>query len=256
MSTKIIFLGTGVAIPTKKRAFPGLLVGIKNENLLFDCGPGSINRLVKVGVDVSRLKYIFITHFHVDHVGDYLALVKSRSVMGRRTLNVYGPEGLKKFNEEIFKKVSAFNYVSKDLRCFEYLKLKETMRGVVEKTKDWVVTCTPVVHYNGVAYRIESNGKSIVYSGDTVPDENIVKLSKNVDLMIHECSYPDEESLVGLHTTPSKLADIARKSKVRKLALNHFYPECKGREKEMVSKIKEKFDGEVIIAEDFMEIEI
>jgi ribonuclease BN (tRNA processing enzyme) len=253
---KITFLGTGVIVPTKKRAFPGLLVEIGNEKLLFDCGPCTIHRLIKLGVDISLLKHVFITHFHIDHVLDYIALVKIRALTGREELNVYGPKGLEKFNKDVFENILAFSYMSKDLKCFEFLKVKEAMEGIVEKTKNWVVTCTPVLHFNGVAYRIDSHGKSVVYSGDSASDENIIKLSKNADLLIHECSYPDEKSLLGLHTIPSKLADIARKSNVKKLVLNHLYPECDGREKEMVKEIKEKFDGEVMVAEDMMEIDL
>ena len=253
---KITFFGTGIIIPTKKRAFPGLLIEIGNEKLLFDCGPGTINRLVQLGHDTFLLKYIFITHFHVDHVLDYIALVKSRALSSRKELNVYGPKGLEKFNKDVFENVSAFNYISKDLKCFEFLKVKETMSGIVKKTKNWIVTCIPVLHFNGVAYRIDSLGKSVVYSGDAAPDENIIRLSKDADLLIHECSYPDEKSLLGLHTIPSKLADIAKKSNIKKLVLNHLYPECEGREKEMINKIKENFGGEVIVAEDFMEVNV
>jgi ribonuclease BN (tRNA processing enzyme) len=251
---KIIFLGTGVAIPNRMRGSPGLLIRVDDENLLFDCGPGILDRLVKLGTDVSRLKYVFITHFHVDHVLDFIALVKARALLERRELKVYGPVGLRRFCEEIFEKATAFSYLSKDLKCFEFLELRECVEGVVEKTKNWEVSCIPVLHFNGIAYRIDSHGKSVVYSGDTSPDKNIVKLSKNADVLIHECSFPDEKSLLGLHMIPSKLTDIAKQSNVKKLILNHLYPICEEREEEMKEKIKEKFDGEVIIAEDFMEI--
>jgi ribonuclease BN (tRNA processing enzyme) len=253
---RIIFLGTGVILPNKKRAFPGLLVEIGNEKLLFDCGPGTINRLVQLGHDILQLKHVFITHFHVDHVLDYVALVKARALSNREELNVYGPVGLEKFNKDIFERVSAFNYVSEDLKCFELLKLNEKMNGIIKKTNVWSVACVPIKHFDGIAYRIDTHGKSLVYSGDAAPDENIIRLSKNADVLIHECSYPDEKTLRGLHTEPSKLGEIAKKSNVKKLFLTHLYPVCNGRENEMISKVKENFNGEVIIPDDLMSIDL
>jgi len=137
---RITFLGTGVILPNKKRASPGLLVDIENEKLLFDCGPGTINRLVQLEHDIFQLKHVFITHFHVDHVLDYVALVMAKALSNREELNVYGPTGLEKFNKDVFEKVSAFSYISKDLKCFGILRLNETMNGVVKKTNKWSVT--------------------------------------------------------------------------------------------------------------------
>lgn len=253
---KITVLGSGVIVPQKERGFSGYLIEIDGEKLLFDCGAGTVSKLTKLGFDVSQLNYLFITHFHIDHVSDYPTLVKSRAFTGRKTLNVYGPEGLINGSKMLFEEFPWFSYMGKQQKCFEYLKLKEVTEGLVEQTDKWKVNCIPVVHYKGIAYRIDSNNKSLLYSGDTAYDENLIKLGKGVDVAILECSYPDEKTLIGIHLIPSQVGEIANKIKCKKVVLTHLYPQCRGREREMVEKVKEKFDGEVIIAEDEMKIEI
>lgn len=259
---KIVFLGTGVGIARKERASPGLLVEIGGENLLFDCGPGTIKTLVNLGCDVSQLSNLFITHFHIDHVNDYPALVKDRRFTTKKQLNVYGPVGLNKHTNLLFKQIFRYMGPETDLNAFEFLKLKEVSEGVVEEKGNWKVTCTsvlvsnPIVHGNAIAYRIYSGNKSLLYSGDTGPSDNLIKLGKNVNVAIIECSYPDEQTLKGDHLIPSTVGKTAQEMKAKKLFLTHLYPVCRGKEDNMIEEVKKYFDGEVIIAKDLMEVEI
>jgi ribonuclease BN (tRNA processing enzyme) len=40
------------------------------ENLLFDCGPGTMRRLLEIGVSIFDISYLFLSHFHPDHSGE------------------------------------------------------------------------------------------------------------------------------------------------------------------------------------------
>lgn len=252
---RVRFLGTGVCIARKERGSPGLLVEIDDEKLLFDCGQGTIKTLTKtLGYDISNFNYLFITHFHIDHVNDYPSIVKDRRFTTRKVLNVYGPPGLKRHTDILFKQL--FTYMTSDLNVFDFLKTKEVTEGLVEKTESWTVRCAPTVHLDGVAYRIDSNGKSLVYSGDSAPCDSLVELGKDADVVILECSYSSKDSLKGKHFVPETAAQAAQEMKAKKLILTHFYPETDGKEKDMVERAKQHFDGEVVIAEDLKEIEI
>jgi len=253
---KIVFLGTGVCIARKERASPGLLIEIAGENLLFDCGPGTIKTLVNLDYNISKLSYLFITHFHIDHVNDYPALVKDRRFTTRKHLNVYGPVGLNNHSNLLFKQVFPYMGAENDLNVFEFLRLKEVNEGVVEEKDNWKVSCTPVIHGNAIAYRINSVGKSLLYSGDSGPSDNLIRLGKNVDIAIIECSYPDEQTLKGDHFIPSTVGKAAQEMKAKKLFLTHLYPVCKGKEEKMVEEVKKHFDGKVVIARDLMKVEM
>ena len=253
-SVKITFLGTGVCIASAKRGSPGLLIEAADDLLLFDCGAGTIKTLESLGYKVSNLVYLFLTHFHIDHVIEYSAIVKDRRFSTRKELCVYGPPSLYRHSDILFKKL--FPYMENELNVFEFLTLKEVQKGLVEQTDNWKVTCAPTKHASGVAYRLESEGKSILYSGDTSPCTSLIKLGKNVDVAILESSFPNKNSIVGDHLTPETAGNLARKMKCKKLVLNHFYPLCDGKESYMAELARQYFDEEVIFADDLMEVRI
>lgn len=256
---KITFLGTGSIVPTKKRSYSGLLIDV-GDKLLFDCGPAALEKLTRINQSIFDIEHLFITHYHLDHITDVFPFIMSRAfdpVTGlpkkAKELNIYGPEGLRNLLKS-FLSLDKLKEMEKDLNLLSCLKLKEVRNGSVEKKEKWSVSCAPTKHFNGVAYKIEA-GKTVVYSGDTAPCDSLIELARDCDLLIHECSFPDEY-LTGLHTSPSQLGEIASKANVKKLMLNHLYPVCDSNKDEMVKKIEEKFDGKIAIAEDFMAIEV
>ncbi len=104
---------------------------------------------------------------------------------------------------------------------------------------------------SSVSYRIEYNGKAIVYSGDTDYSGEIIKISKNADLLILECSFPYKAEG---HLTPDLCGKIAAKANAKKLVLTHFYPECELIDiKKQCSK---EYNGKIVLAKDFMKINV
>ncbi|PUA31903.1 MAG: hypothetical protein B9J98_05270 [Candidatus Terraquivivens tikiterensis] len=259
---KLIFLGTGSIVPTAYRFSSATLIEIGDEKLLFDCGPGTIEKLRKVGVDPNTISRTFLTHYHVDHVLDLIAMVKLRAFdrsghpsPNPSRLKVYGPVGLKTLASYLFEEIPHFRYISRNLSCYKYLELKEVTEGLVEDAGAWRVMCTPVRHYDGVAYKVEAEGRSIVYSGDTIPDEALVELARGADVLIHECSFP-EEHLLGLHTSEKGLAEVAVRARPKILIATHLYPAWEGREDELARFLSKVFDGRVFVPKDFESYEV
>ena len=118
-----------------------------------------------------------------------------------------------------------------------------------------VLRTLPLTHSeSSIAFRIESpEDKVIVYSGDTDYCENIVELAKEAGLLILECSLPEEMKVEG-HLFPSLAGRIARESLCKRLLLTHFYPPCD--EQDPAREVAKEFAGEIILAEDLMEIEV
>lgn len=264
---KITFLGTGSIIPRPSkgrynRSYSSILVEIGNEKLLFDIGPGTLQKMQSIGLNTQKYpEYLFITHYHIDHCSDYVPLVKSRHFdeetchVGKgEILNVFGPPGLKRLNSDIFRNVLQWNYMSKDLDYRDVTRCKESKNGTVIVTKNWKVSCCPVDHYNGIAFRLDSGGKSFVYSGDMTYDERICKLGKNADLVALECSFPDEKTLKGKHLEPNMIANLAKIGKFKTIILTHMYPIMNGKEKKVAEFIKNKSGCNVLISYDFKKI--
>lgn len=248
---RVVFVGTGVTIFSKKRCAPCLIIEFDGDMLVFDCGPGSMRNATLLGYETKDFKYIFITHLHLDHIADLIPLLKERWLTTQKELIVFGPPGLKKFVNLQIEDV--YLYLK---GCHGIVKVNEKRSGFVTRITSLSVTCTPTKHADGVAYRIDTNRKSILYSGDTTYDENLAEFGKSVDLAILECSFPSREELKGFHMSPEDVGILASKMKAKKVALVHLYPECDGKEEEMIRKVKDYFDGEVIIPNDGDVIEL
>ena len=103
-------------------------------------------------------------------------------------------------------------------------------------------------------YRFElANGKSLVVSGDTDYCDGMIDLGREADLMILECSMPDDMKVQG-HMTPRECGKLAQNANCRKLCLTHFYPVCEP--KDVRAKCLAEYSGELFLAEDLMEFNI
>ena len=127
-----------------------------------------------------------------------------------------------------------------------------------------------------LAYRIEYKGKSIVYSGDTssrsaLPDGtplanggNMVEISKGADLLIYDTAIMDDEPngpndavFFALHTTPSRIGEVATAANVRKVLLSHLTRVTQDRIPEIKKLIRDQgYDGKIKAAEDLQVINL
>jgi len=121
--------------------------------------------------------------------------------------------------------------------------------------ENFSLTTLPLTHSDSsIGLRIEiPGGKTMVYSGDTDYCENIIQLANDASLLILECSLPEEMKVEG-HLSPSLAGRIARESRCKRLLLTHFYPPCD--EHDLPREVAKEFAGEIILAEDLMEIEV
>lgn len=250
---EIIFLGTGVAVPQRGRVQSGVLVKLEEKPLLIDCGSGVLCRFPETSVSHTEVDTVLLSHLHLDHVADLVCLLKANWLRGKTDMRVYGPEG----TEDWFSKlISAYEYLldEVDVNITEILPGKEfTPEGF-----DCEISCTAGVHsVPSLAYRVTAEDGEFVYSGDTEPCRDIMDLAAEADLLIHECSFPPGTKVTN-HSTPSSLAELLEeyKCEIGSICLTHFYPDMRGHEREAIYRLKGYFDGEVILAEDLMKLEL
>jgi ribonuclease Z len=100
MSIQVTFLGTAASVPTPERSLPAVLIQRGNEQLMFDCGEGVQRQMIKAKAGFHKKMKVFISHLHGDHVLGLPGLLQTMALMDRqRKVDVYGPEGLKRFLE-------------------------------------------------------------------------------------------------------------------------------------------------------------
>lgn len=248
---KIIILGSGTCVPSKRRGSPSIAVYTEGEWCLIDCGSGTLYRMAIAGIDYKSIKYLLFTHKHPDHTAELVpflfALNYTPDYERNETLEITGPNGFKDFYEQlktIYPWISPKNYK---------LKIREISKSTFDLGNINIQTiCVKHGDLPSVAYKLTYNHESVVFSGDTGVCDTIVKLSKGSDLLILESSFPTKDEYYGNHLTPYHAGKIANKAGVRNLALTHFYPSCD--DYDIKAICSEEYNGNVIITEDFMEI--
>ncbi|MFA5020353.1 MAG: ribonuclease Z [Candidatus Pacearchaeota archaeon] len=136
---KVVFLGSGSAVPTAERNHPAVLLKYKNENILFDCGEGTQRQFRKAKISICKLTKLFITHWHGDHVLGIPGLLQTLAFNDyNRKLQIYGPKGTKKYLDEIFK---IFMPVKKI-----YFEVRELDGGTAFETIDFKILSHTVRH--------------------------------------------------------------------------------------------------------------
>ncbi|MGH2969563.1 MAG: MBL fold metallo-hydrolase, partial [Solirubrobacteraceae bacterium] len=94
MDLSIFFAGTAGSVPTARRGLPATLLRAGGDRLLFDCGEGTQQQLLR-SVGLPELDAIFMTHYHLDHWLGLIGMLKSFDLRAReRPLAIYGPPGL------------------------------------------------------------------------------------------------------------------------------------------------------------------
>lgn len=283
---KILLLGTGTPAPTLKRQSASYLIHIGNDVIVLDHGPGAMHRLLEAGYRPTDVTHLFLSHLHYDHILDYPRLLMQRWDTGAGKipeLLVYGPPPLRELTERILgpngflgPDIDArLNHpASQDVfasrggslpRKPPKPEVKELAKGDIVEHGAWRVRVGEASHVQPflecLAYRIETEEGSVVYSGDSggVP-EGMISLAREADVLIHMCHFPTglEKSAAYREATGSHrdVAEIAARAKVKLLVLTHMIPllDRPGVKERVLTEVHEVYDGPVILGEDLMEV--
>ncbi len=248
---KLTILGSGTPAPLLDRNCAGYLLEIDSRKLLFDSGAGTIRRLLEINIDLFAIEHIFYTHLHNDHINDLGAIIWSNNYGGTRKkpLNLYGPEGFKNYFKILLENLLKPTKINFKINVTELKNSTMKIGNTSIKTAQISHSTTT----KSIAYRIEHKNKSIVYTGDTEYCNEAIEIAENADILITECSLPDNKKAEG-HLTPSLAGKIASKAQVKTLILTHFYPQVL--KTNIMKQCRKEFSGRIILAKDKMRLAI
>ena len=251
---KVTILGSGTATPSLQRNSSGLFIETDGVNILLDMGPGTLRRMCEAGIDYRDIDMIVLTHFHPDHVVDFISfLFASNYAYGPiRTdpFHVVGPVGLKTFHDGLIEIFGSWIIPSDNRMTMHEMSADSPDSWEIKNMR---IMSRPAAHsFPSLSYRIEADGTSITISGDTDVSENLVQLAKHSHTLICECSLPDSMKTHG-HLTPAEAGLIAAQSGVARLILTHLYPPCES--VDIVNETRKWFKGNVLKAEDLMTVD-
>jgi ribonuclease Z len=297
---KVVFLGTSGSMPTPERNSSSVAVKIGRSVLLLDCGEGTQRQMVAAHIGFSRVKIIFVTHLHGDHVLGVPGLLQSMTLQRREEpLVIFGPRGLhaflqgvsntlggpgfpvtvhelvessivhkgRGFSVETYRadhRLEAWSYaIRENPRPGRFYPDKARKLGVPEGVLWKRLQDGEEVTIEGRVVRSlevsdpPRQGRSIVYTGDTRPSDNIVNLALGADLLIHEATFGDElieRAAEDGHSTASQAAEVASKAGVKRLILTHI--SSRYGDTEPLLEAARKVFPNTQVAEDLLEIDV
>ncbi|HEY7567736.1 MAG TPA: MBL fold metallo-hydrolase [Gemmatimonadaceae bacterium] len=247
--TRLILLGTGGGPrPRTNRVASAQVILVNNSAYVIDCGDGVARQLAAAGVPLTQLRHILITHHHSDHNADYGNLILSAWTVGLQTrLDTWGPPPLEKITR-LFFEMSAYDINTRiaDEGKPALVPLVHphelTASGTVLNDEGVKVTSAVVPHplvAPALAFRFDTDDRSIVISGDTAFSDDLIQLARGADVLVHEAMFlpaidrlvarvPSatrlKQHLLASHTTAEDAGRVAQAAGVKLLVLSHLIP--------------------------------
>jgi ribonuclease Z len=271
---KVTLLGTGGPPPLMDRFGPSTLVEAGEKKFLFDAGRGAMQRLFQCRTPFSEIDALFLTHLHSDHVVGFPDLWLTgwlgQEWGGRQVpLSVAGPTGTKEMMSHLEKAyqfdIGVRTHYPRDGVA---VVARDFTEGVVYDESGVKITAFEVDHGRvqpAYGYRIDYAGRSAVLSGDTRYNENVIRFSQGVDLLVHEVAAMTEELLrtsdnarviAGNHTTPEQAGEVFERAQPKLAVYSHILQFGGDLLSEIVDSTSKAYAGPFEVGEDLMTISL
>ena len=265
---KISFLGTGSGMSIYRAHTAIALECPDGTRLLLDASSGNsvLRNGAELGMAAEDFDHVLLSHHHPDHMSGLVFLQFQRSIAleDESPLLVYSTEealdGLRRYCLNTRLNVTDIvGNSGRNPQGREVLRWQaaETGRPVEfgQKTVAWTF---PVDHISGaVGWRVESDGISLVFSGDTRYSRSLVEASQGADILIHEALCTDDEQGFAdsrAHATAGEAARSATQAGVSRLVLTHINNPFHHNTQPLVDEASRFFTGPVSVAHDLLQI--
>lgn len=271
MKFSVTILGSSSALPTSKRFPTAHLLNVNERFYLIDCGEGTQIQLRRFKQPFNKVKHIFISHLHGDHIFGIFGLISSLELLGKKDeLHIYAHKEFEKilaFYQKFYDRKISFRIIhhiiddkqiiviheDKKIRVTSFpLIHKIPVSGFVfkehqrernikkEAVEKYQISIKKIHEIKGGSDYISENGvvipnkeitlppyksRSYAFITDTISRESVIPVIKNADLLYHEATFRHEELNLArntCHSTSVQAAEIAKKSKTKKLLIGHF----------------------------------
>lgn len=245
---RLVTLGTGTVSLSPARVCSGYLVEGGSIRLLVDCGSGVVHRLVQHGLDWTGITHVAFSHFHTDHISDFATLVQAwrygQLPPRSSPLRIIGPEG----TVDLLRRMADLHGAWLREPGFA-VSVVELAPGAIQDLGDGMsIGCVKVPHTDeSVAYSIRRGGRRLVYTGDMGYDPTFAEWARGADVLLCECSLPDEMA-IDSHLTPARCGALAAAALPKHLVLTHFYTPVE--QIDVRGAIAAQYAGPITLADD------
>jgi ribonuclease BN (tRNA processing enzyme) len=216
---KLTVVGCSGSGPGPKSPASSYLVEHDGFRLLLDLGNGAFGALQGL-VDPDTVDAVFLTHLHADHCLDIVPFVVWHRYSGRasgRRIPLFAPAGA---DSRLALAYDGDGAALTDV--FDFAVVTPGSMTIGPFAVDIARTAHPV-ECNAV--RLAVGGRSLVYTGDTGPCEQVVDLARGADVLLAEAAHPPGPGMpMGLHLTGREAGEHAAAAGVGRLLLTHVPP--------------------------------
>ena len=208
---KLHLLGINGPFPESGGAASGYLVSCKDTLLQMDFGTGILARLTSL-TPPELLDAVLLSHWHFDHTSDLLPLIYRLQAVGK-ALDLYAPEDPS----------SAILKIVRDSGCFRF---HPVAAGDTFSVGSIRVQTVPARHpIPTVGYRLEGDGRTIGYTGDTNTVPHLSDYYAGCDLLLADGIFPESVWTEDKpHLSAALSAKLAREAGVGQLVITHLNP--------------------------------
>lgn len=215
---KVRFLGTCGPYPAANGATTAILIKSDGANILLDCGSGALAKLQNY-IRLEQLAACVLTHLHFDHCCEIKLLAYAYQTLikgGCATpLDVFCPAS----PEDVFGIIKQDN----SLNAAAINAQTALDIGGIK-----ITFCRMRHNVESYAVKLEENGRILVFSSDTLANEELIEFSVNADLLIIDAPYRNAaKPKEAMHMTAYQAGKTALAANAKKLLLSHFLPETK-----------------------------
>lgn len=222
---KLTVLGSGTSEFHPKRSSSGYWVESDSGTMLLDCSASALHRMAQENLDWANLDAIWVSHFHLDHIGGlapYLFATKHAFATHerRKPMRIFGAAGLRKLIDTIN---SAGDYnLFKQPFPLEIIEIEQLEKYQILPDVEATPWKTPHTDNSYAIHLRDRNGKTLVYTSDTGYTAVLASFARKVDLLLMECSFPNNKT-VDIHLDLAEATQIIRRAEPKRAVLTHLY---------------------------------
>ncbi len=279
---RVIACGSGMPMPRLKQAAACFLIELGNgDKFIFDMGTGSMERIYALGIPLDYIDKVFLTHLHMDHMGDLPAFWMYGPQNNRsKPLRIWGPGGggtraewgTKAAMDNMQEMWAWMNGVMIGTIDFRSAAVEVTeydwseVNGVIYDDNGVVIRSLPAIHFEQTAsFILEWNGLKLAFMGDSLPNRWWIEHANGADIAIGECFLPvalaaekwgftGQEALnavTTIHANAVFAGKVMAMTKAKHNVAYHFQNDADTLPVVMRA-VESVYDGQVDYAQDFM----
>ena len=223
----MVVLGSGTAEPHPERSSSAYWLETSGGSVLLDCAPTAMFRMAQENLAWANVGAIWISHFHLDHVGGLAPLLfamrHARDTQERvEPLRVFGAAGLEKLISE-FDRAGEYKLFKQPFPL-EVVEVEPLETFDILPGGEAVTLSTPHIDSSLAIHLTDESGRSLVFTSDTGFSETISAFASGVGLLVIECSFVKEKP-VPIHLELAEAIHLIRRAGPQRAMLTHLYPE-------------------------------